>query len=65
MMTMAEVKMRAAHADWLEAKRQWTEALKAINIAKTEWEIAQHEFYGDYNAMTSVAGCAGCTGGCK
>lgn len=65
MISMAEIKMRAAHTDWLEAKQAWSKALQAINVAKREWEEAQHEFYGDRNAMTSAASCAGCTGGCK
>jgi hypothetical protein len=62
MMTLAEVNMRVAHNEWLEAKRQWALALQAINIAKSEWEQAQAEFYGDRQAMTSAANCGSCTG---
>jgi len=62
MMTLAEVNMRVAHNEWLEAKRQWALALQAINIAKQEWEQAQAEFYQDKNIMSSAAGCGGCIG---
>ena len=64
MMTMAEIKMRAAHIEWLEAKRQWALALQAINIAKQEWEQAQEEFYGNNNfvAANAAAHCGSCTG---
>jgi hypothetical protein len=62
MMTIAEVKMRAAHADWLLAKQAWGAALTAINAAKLEWENAQAEFYGSKNAMSTAAGCGSCTG---
>lgn len=67
-MTMAELKLRTAHTAWLEAKAVWQKSLADVNIAKTEWEQAQAEFYGDRSVMTSAASCGGCTscttGGC-
>lgn len=62
MMTIAEVEMRAAHADWLLAKQAWGAALTAINAAKQEWEAAQDKFYGSKKAMSNAAGCGGCNG---
>lgn len=62
MMTMAEVKMRVAHMEWLEAKKAWGQALANINVAKVNWESAQAEFYGTSNAMSNAAGCGGCNG---
>lgn len=62
MISMAEVKLRAARETWEEAKKAWQQALADVNVAKTEWEQAQAEFYGDRNVMVSAAGCGGCTG---
>ena len=62
MMTMAEVKFRAAKQTWEEAKVAWQLALAEVNVAKTEWESAQAEFFGSKSAMTSAAGCGSCTG---
>ena len=62
MMTIAEAKLRTARVGWVQAKQAWGEALAAINAAKMEWELAQDEFYGSKNAMSTAAGCGSCTG---
>lgn len=62
MISMAEVKLRAARDTWEQAKKAWQQSLADVNVAKQEWEQAQSEFYGDRNAMTSAAGCGNCTG---
>jgi hypothetical protein len=69
MISMAEVKLRAANAEWEQAKRDWTVALSIINRAKLDWQLAQDEFFGEIK-IASAAACGGCTGcstggGCK
>ena len=62
MISMAEVKLRAAREEWELAKKAWQQSLANVNVAKGEWEKAQAEFYGDRQVMASAAGCGSCNG---
>jgi hypothetical protein len=53
-MTLKEIHLRAAHWDWVEAKKAWVKAVRDINEAKQTWDRCQAEFYG-------TSDCDGCT----
>jgi hypothetical protein len=44
-MTSAEQRLREAQKQWQAAKDEWQRALKAIQMAKVNWEIAQRDFF--------------------
>jgi hypothetical protein len=46
-MTLKEIHLRAAHWDWVEAKKAWVKAVRDINEAKQTWDRCQAEFYGE------------------